>query len=173
MTHSSKVFPEPTAQIALTSSYVGIGFDIFVENILLIIISFFKQFKLKIEIFKKLGIDAGRDQLEQIISSDDQVINNPSFQNEAGFFDFGIFSDYISQMKIENPSAYDNWKVQENSIIGIAKQRIYLDLIKASNVMTESEAKENFHFENDNVNIHTIQSFNNTGSSNSYAKLEQ
>ena len=79
--------------------------------------------------FKKLGIDAGRDQLEQIISSDDQVINNPSFQNEAGFFDFGIFSDYISQMKIENPSAYDNWKVQENSIIGIAKQRIYLDQI--------------------------------------------
>ncbi|MFL2596366.1 MAG: peptidylprolyl isomerase [Flavobacteriaceae bacterium] len=107
--------------------------------------------------FKKLGIDAGRDQLEQIISSDDQVINNPSFQNEAGFFDFGIFSDYISQMKIENPSAYDNWKVQENSIIGIAKQRIYLDLIKASNVMTESEAKANYHFENDNVNIDYVR----------------
>ena len=42
--------------------------------------------------FKKLGIDAGKDQLEQIISSDEAVINNPNFQNEAGFFDFGIFS---------------------------------------------------------------------------------
>ena len=40
--------------------------------------------------FQKLGIDAGKDQLEQIISSDDAVINNPSFQNDAGFFDFGI-----------------------------------------------------------------------------------
>ena len=107
--------------------------------------------------FEKLGIDAGKDQLEQIISSDDSVINNSSFQNEAGFFDFGIFTNYISQMKIENPSAYENWKFQEKSIIGVAKQRIYLDLIKASNVMTESEAKENYHFENDNVNIDYVQ----------------
>ncbi len=107
--------------------------------------------------YKKLGIDAGKDQLEQIISSDDNVVNNPSFQNEAGFFDFGIFSNYISQMKVENPSAYENWKFQEKSIIDVAKQRIYLDLIKSSNVMTESEAKANYHFENDNVNIDYIR----------------
>ncbi len=107
--------------------------------------------------FEKLGIDAGKDQLEQIISTDDNVINNPSFQNEAGFFDFGIFSNYISQMKVENPTAYENWKIQEQSIIGVAKQRIYFDLIKSSNVMTESEAKVNYHFENDNVNIDYVQ----------------
>src|SRR6056300_1394115 len=71
--------------------------------------------------FEKLGIDAGKDQLEQIISSDEAVINNPSFQNEAGFFDFGIFTDYISQLKSSNPTAYENWKLQEQSIIGIAK----------------------------------------------------
>ena len=59
--------------------------------------------------FKKLGIDAGKDQLEQIISSDDNLIQNPNFQNEAGFFDFGIFTDYISELKIQNPSAYENW----------------------------------------------------------------
>jgi hypothetical protein len=53
--------------------------------------------------FKKLGIDAGKDQLEQIISSDEAVINNPNFQNEAGFFDFGIFTDYIAQMRVEEP----------------------------------------------------------------------
>ena len=35
--------------------------------------------------FEKLGIDAGKDQLEQIISSDDNLINNPNFQNDAGF----------------------------------------------------------------------------------------
>ena len=27
--------------------------------------------------FEKLGIDAGKDQLEQIISSDDNIVNNP------------------------------------------------------------------------------------------------
>ena len=72
--------------------------------------------------FESLGIDAGKDQLEQIISSDENVISNPNFQNEAGFFDFGIFTDYIAQMKVENPVAYDNWKFQEESIIGVAKQ---------------------------------------------------
>ena len=107
--------------------------------------------------FKKLGIDAGKDQLEQIISSDGAVINNPNFQNEAGFFDFGIFTDYIAQMRVQEPAAYENWKAQEQSIIGVAKQRIYLDLIKASGGMTEAEAKALYHFENDNINIEYVQ----------------
>ena len=107
--------------------------------------------------FKKLGIDAGKDQLEQIISSDEAVINNPNFQNEAGFFDFGIFTDYIAQMRVQEPAAYENWKAQERSIIGVAKQRIYLDLIKASGGMTEAEAKALYHFENDNINIEYVQ----------------
>ena len=103
--------------------------------------------------FEKLGIDAGKDQLEQIISSDDNLINNPNFQNESGFFDFQIFSDYIAQLKTQNPTAYENWKFQEKSIINVAKQKIYLDLIKASTSMTISEAKDHYHLENDNVNI--------------------
>ena len=57
--------------------------------------------------FEKLGIDAGKDQLEQIISTDDNLINNPNFQNESGFFDFQIFSNYISQLKTQNPTAYE------------------------------------------------------------------
>ena len=103
--------------------------------------------------FEKLGIDAGKDQLEQIISSDDNLINNPNFQNESGFFDFQIFSDYIAQLKTQNPTAYENWKFQEKSIINVAKQKIYLDLIKASTSITIAEAKDHYHLENDNVNI--------------------
>lgn len=107
--------------------------------------------------FEKLGIDAGKDQLEQIISSDEAVINNPNFQNEAGFFDFGIFTDYIAQLKVQEPAAYENWKAQEQSIINVAKQRIYLDLIKSSGGMTEAEARTLYHFENDNINIEYLQ----------------
>jgi len=95
--------------------------------------------------FEKLGIDAGKDQLEQIISSDESVINNPSFQNEAGFFDFGVFTDYIAQMKIENLQLMKIGKHSRKSIIGVAKQRIYLDLIKSSGGMTEAEAKALYH----------------------------
>ena len=107
--------------------------------------------------FEKLGIDAGKDQLEQIISSDDAVVNNTSFQNESGFFDFGVFTNYIAQMRIQEPAAYENWKAQEKSIIGVAKQRIYLDLIKSSGVITEAEAEALYHFENDNVNLEYVQ----------------
>ncbi len=107
--------------------------------------------------FAKLGIDAGKDQLEQIISSDDAVVNNPSFQNEAGFFDFGVFTNYIAQMRIQEPAAYENWKAQEKSIIGVAKQKIYLDLIKSSGGITEAEAEALYHFENDNINLEYVQ----------------
>ncbi len=107
--------------------------------------------------FEKLGIDAGKDQLEQIISSDEAVINNPNFQNEAGFFDFGIFTDYIAQLRVQEPTAYENWKAQEQSIINVAKQRIYLDLIKSSGGMTEAEARTLYHFENDNINVEYLQ----------------
>ena len=107
--------------------------------------------------FAKLGIDAGKDQLEQIISSDDAVVNNPSFQNEAGFFDFGVFTNYIAQMRIQEPAAYENWKAQEKSIIGVAKQKIYLDLIKSSGGITEAEAETLYHFENDNINLEYVQ----------------
>ncbi len=107
--------------------------------------------------FEKLGIDAGKDQLEQIISSDEAVINNPNFQNEAGFFDFGIFTDYIAQLRVQEPAAYENWKAQEQSIINVAKQRIYLDLIKSSGGMTEAEARTLYHFENDNINIEYLK----------------
>lgn len=107
--------------------------------------------------FEQLGIDAGKEQLEQIISSNDAFVNDPRFQNESGFFDFGLFSDFIAQLKAENPVAYDSWKAQEENLVGIAKQNIYFDLIKSSTNLTEAEAKAAYHFENDNVSIQFVR----------------
>lgn len=107
--------------------------------------------------YKQLGIDAGRDQIEQILSSNDAFINDPRFQNEAGFFDFGRFTDFIAQMKAENPVAYDQWKYQEASIIALAKENIYLDLIRSSTGFTEQEGKVNYHLENDKVNLEYVK----------------
>ncbi len=58
---------------------------------------------------------------------------------------------------MQEPAAYENWKAQEQSIINVAKQRIYLDLIKSSGGMTEAEARTLYHFENDNINIEYLQ----------------
>ena len=104
-----------------------------------------------------LGIDAGREQIEQIVLGNQSFIQDPRFQNEAGFFDFGIFTNFIAQLKTQNPTAYEQWKSQERSIIEIAKQNIYYDLIKASSGLTEAEAKAAFHLENDNLNLKYVR----------------
>ena len=46
-------------------------------------------------------------------------------------FDFGLFTNFISQIRDQNPSAYESWKLQESNIISSAKQSIYFDLVRA------------------------------------------
>ena len=105
----------------------------------------------------KLGIDAGKDQLEQIISSDQSIVLNPLFQNEIGLFDFNKFSNYISQLKSSNPNMYNQWRLQEQNIISLAKQKIYFDLIKSSVIYTDVESNIQYHLENDKVNIEYLR----------------
>jgi len=104
-----------------------------------------------------LGIDAGKNQLEQIISSDESIVLNPLFQNEIGLFDFNKFSNYIAQLKTSNPTIYNSWKLQEENIISLAKQKIYFDLIKSSIIYTNVESNIQYHLENDKVNIEYLR----------------
>ena len=98
--------------------------------------------------FERLGIDAGKEQIEMILMQDQRIVQDPRFLNESGFFDFGIFTDYINQLSIENPQAYDNWKIQEENIVGLAKENIYYDLIKSSTGFTEIKSHINKNKEN-------------------------
>tara|TARA_Y100000768_G_scaffold300752_1_gene234554 strand:- start:1856 stop:3967 length:2112 start_codon:yes stop_codon:yes gene_type:complete len=107
--------------------------------------------------FEILGIDAGRDQIEQVVSSTESIINDERFINEAGFFDFGLFTDFIIQMKNSNPQAYESWKQQELSIISSAKENIYFDLIKSSVAVTPKDAEIFHHLENDNIDIEYVK----------------
>jgi peptidyl-prolyl cis-trans isomerase D len=107
--------------------------------------------------FERLGIDAGKEQIEMILTQDERIVQDPRFQNERGFFDFGVFTDYINQLRVENPQAYDRWKMQEENIVGLAKENIYYDLIKSSNGFTELEGKTAYHSENDKVNIKFVR----------------
>ena len=44
----------------------------------------------------KLGINVGKEQLEQILSAQPELVSDPSFQNELGIFDFRKFTKFIS-----------------------------------------------------------------------------
>ena len=107
--------------------------------------------------FEILGIGAGRDQIEQVVSSTESIINDERFTNEAGFFDFGLFTDFIVQMKNSNPQAYESWKQQELSIISSAKENIYFDLIKSSIAVTPKDAEIFYHLENDNIDFEYVK----------------
>ena len=103
--------------------------------------------------FDRLGIDAGKEQIEKILSRDERIIQDPRFHNESGFFDFGVFTNFVNSLRLENPQAYQNWRSQEESIVALAKENIYFDLIKSSTGFTELEGKDAYHLENDKVNI--------------------
>ena len=106
---------------------------------------------------EKLGIDAGKNQLEQIISQDQSIALNPIFQNQIGLFDFNLFSNYITQLKSTNPSLYNSWRLQEENFISVAKQKIYFDLIRSSIIQTNIESKIQYHLENDKVNLQYLR----------------
>ncbi|MGB1979654.1 MAG: peptidylprolyl isomerase [Flavobacteriaceae bacterium] len=107
--------------------------------------------------FEALGIDAGKEQIEQIISQNPAFVSDERFMNEFGVFDFGLFTGFINLMKDQNPVAYDQWKIQEANLVNVARQNIYLDLIKSSTGFTEEEGKLAYHIENDKINMEFVQ----------------
>ena len=107
--------------------------------------------------YKLLGIDAGIAQLEEIIGSNEAFLNDQRFLNESGFFDFGLFTNFIISMKNNNPEGYENWKAQEAQLISMAKQKIYLGLVRSSATHSDFEGKFSYHTENDNVSIQYVQ----------------
>ena len=105
----------------------------------------------------KLGINVGKEQLEQILSAQPELVSDPSFQNEIGIFDFRKFTKFISDLKQMNPAAYNSWKMQEQDIISIAKKNIFYNLIASSVTFTDIESDLEYHLENDKVTIDYVK----------------
>lgn len=104
-----------------------------------------------------LEIDAGRNQIEQVVSSDQNLTQDSRFINEAGFFDFGLFTNFISQIRDQNPSAYESWKLQESNIISSAKQSIYFDLVRAGLLNLKSQKEIITDFKNTKVDFQYVK----------------
>ena len=104
-----------------------------------------------------LEIDAGRNQIEQVVSSDQNLTQDSRFINEAGFFDFGLFTNFISQIRDQNPSAYESWKLQESNIISSAKQSIYFDLVRSGLFNLKSQKEIINDFKNTKVDFQYVK----------------
>ncbi len=104
--------------------------------------------------FDELGIKVGKDRLRELI------VNNPSikqaFTNQQGVFDENALLDYIQNIednKDRNPEMYEQWKNFENSLIEQEKEKIYMNMIKASINPTLKEGEWLYHNENDAVDF--------------------
>lgn len=103
--------------------------------------------------FEKLGISIEKDHILSILSRNEMIAQNPEFTNEFGVFDPTKFVNYIATLKASNPSAYQQWKMQEDAIVENAKQQVYFNLIRAGLGATNAEAELAYHQENDKADI--------------------
>lgn len=102
--------------------------------------------------FEKLGLSVEKDQIFSVLAKS-PLAQNPEFTNEFGVFDAAKFSSYLQTIKASNPSAYQQWLAQEESLIEGTKQQIYFGLIRAGLSVTNAEAEIAYHQEQDKADI--------------------
>lgn len=99
--------------------------------------------------FDKLGLRVGAKHILEVLKSDPNIGNNPSFLNAAGIFDEAKFKEFFKS----NPEQAQVLKEREKDAELNAKYQIYNNLIKAGLYTTESEGKLKYEMEANKVNF--------------------
>lgn len=111
------------------------------------------------EQYEALGLTAEKAQINDAISN--ALANNPTFQNELGLFSEPKMQEYIANIKATadagNPSAYLAWLDFEESIVNSVLETSYFNLVKGGLITTLSEGEQDYHFQNDNIDIEFVQ----------------
>lgn len=103
----------------------------------------------------ELGIEVGENQINNLLET--QLAGNPSFSNEAGFFDKGVLREYVANLKATSPEAYNQWLTYENNVAQAAKANIYFNMIRAGVGATLIEGKQAYEMENEQIDIQYVQ----------------
>lgn len=106
------------------------------------------------EQYEALGLTIEKAQLSDALSTN--LANNPTFQNDAGQFDERKLQEYIANLKATSLEAYQQWldfeKITENGIL----EKNYFNLVKGGFITTLAEGKQEYHFQNDKINIEYV-----------------
>jgi len=110
------------------------------------------------EQYEALGLSAERAQINNSLST--TLAANPTFQNEIGEFSELKMQEYIASVKAQadagNSQAYQAWLDFEESMSNAALENNYFNLIKGGLITTLAEGEQEYHFENDNINIEFV-----------------
>ncbi len=107
--------------------------------------------------FETLELNAGKSHIEYFIQNDPNFKQDQRFQNEVGLFDLALFLDFIADLKFNNPSGFEQWKIQEESIRNNILGTQYMNLVKAGIYVTEFEGEIQHKLENDKINISYVK----------------
>ncbi len=111
------------------------------------------------EQYETLGLTAEKAQINNTLST--VLAGSPTFQNELGDFSELKLQEYIANVKAiadaGNPQDYNAWLEYEKNIINSSLENNYFNLIKGGLITTLEEGKQDYHFQNDNVNIEYVQ----------------
>ncbi len=111
------------------------------------------------EQYQALGLSAERAQINNALST--SLANNKAFQNEIGLFDEGRMQEYIATAKAAadagDRQAYQAWLDFEKSTENTILENNYFNLVKGGLITTLAEGEQEYHFQNDQININFVQ----------------
>lgn len=106
------------------------------------------------EQYEELGLTVEKEQLNSAMRQ--SLANNPQFQNELGEYDEALVQSYVSSIK-GNQQLYGQWQDYIKNIKEAALQNMYINLVRGGLASTLAEGKQQYHFENDKINIQYVQ----------------
>ena len=108
------------------------------------------------EQFDQLGIDLGKEGLMQTLAQNPGFSQDPRFSTN-GQFDEEKFTEWIADLKQNDPATFSIWETQEKGIANASKENLYFNLLKAGSVATLKEGELEYHMENDKADIKYVQ----------------
>ncbi len=107
------------------------------------------------EQYEELGLSAESAQIGNSLRS--TLANSPTFQDESGQFSEAKLQEYLASIKNRadsgDPRDFNAWLDYEKNITNSVLENNYFNLIKGGLITTLAEGEQEYHFQNDNVNI--------------------
>lgn len=102
-----------------------------------------------------LGLSVGEEEMNDQLRL--SLANNPTFQDPAtGIYSEDMVVDYVRRIQ-GNPTLKQEWNnFLEGLRDGLLQQK-YLNLVRGGMISTLAEGEEQYHFENDKINIEYVQ----------------
>lgn len=101
-----------------------------------------------------LGLGVSEEQLNETLAL--SLSNNPTFQDENGIYSEARVIEYVASIQ-NNATAKKQWDDYIDGVRESILQTNYVNLVASGLAVTIAEGEQQYHFENDKINIEYIQ----------------